>query len=618
MLPRDPYSNRQYIIRLIFIGCTLILAGKAFQLQILDSSWAARAEATAVDKVVLYPARGLILDRHERLLVGNKPVYDLMATYNKLDPQMDTALLCRLLGIDRAEFERRIEKDWSDHRYSKRTPFVFYDKLEPEQWARLQEVLHEFPGFFVQSRNVRVYPYPYGAHVLGYLQEVTAEQLKELSGYALGDYLGANGLEWVYEQALRGKKGVRYVLRDNLGQEIGSYRNHALDTLPQTGQNLITTLDIELQGYAEELLKNKKGAVVAIEPRTGEILALVSAPSYDPNLMTISRHRGKAYRRLLADTLDPLFNRAIMAQYPPGSIFKTVVGLSAMHNEVLQPNTFISCPGYYTYGSDTRRCRQHPQPYNVGIALQWSCNTYFFTAFRRIVDKFGFYNPKPGYEAFLRDVQAFGLGKPLGIDFPGEKGGNVPTIAYYDKLYPPHLGGWKSPTIMSLGIGQGELELTTLQMANLAATIANKGWYITPHLGRALQAPDGKITAIGPFPRHETGIDTTLFDIIHEGMRKVVEGGTARSAWVPGIAIAGKTGTVQNPHGENHSTFIAFAPADNPQIAIAVYVENAGGGSAFAAPLAGLLIERYLHGGIHPSRKWWEDRILHTNLVAAP
>lgn len=618
MFSKDPYSNRQYVIRIIFIAGTLLLAGKAFQLQILDATWAARAEATAVNKIVLYPARGLILDRHGRMLVGNKPVYDLMVTYNKLDPSMDTALLCQLLGIDKAEFVRRIEKDWSDRRYSKRTPFLFFDKMEPEQWARLQEVWHEFPGFFVQSRNVRFYPYPYGAHVYGYLQEVTQQQLERLSGYARGDYIGANGLEWVYEYALRGQKGVRYVLRDNLGREIGSFRDGALDTMPRAGHNLITTIDIDLQAYAEELLRNKKGSVVAIEPRTGEILAFVSAPSYDPNLMTISRQRGKAYRKLLRDTLNPLFNRAIMAQYPPGSIFKTVVGLSAMHNGVLEHNTFISCPGYYSYGPDIRRCRPHPTPYNVATALQWSCNTYFFVAFRRIVDKFGFYNPKPGYEAFLHDVQGFGLGKPLGIDFPGEKNGNMPSVEYYDQMYPPHLGGWKSPTIMSLGIGQGEVELTTLQMANLAATIANKGWYITPHLGRALQSPEGKTTALGPFPRHETGMDTTLFHIIREGMRKVVESGTARSAYVPDLVIAGKTGTVQNPHGKNHSTFIAFAPAEDPQIAIAVYVENAGGGSAFAAPTASLLIEYYLHRAIHPSRKWWEDRILQANLVAAP
>ncbi len=597
---------------------TLLLVAKAFQLQILDQTYTVRAEATAIDKVVLYPARGLILDRNHKLLVGNQPVYDLMVTYNKIDPKMDTTLFCQLLGIEKSEFERRLDKDWSNPIYSKRKPFVFYDKLDPQTWARFQEVLHEFPGFFIQKRNVRVYPYPHGAHVFGYLREVTYEELHKNKGYVMGDYIGANGLEWVYEKSLRGKKGARYVLRDNLGREIGSYRNHELDTMPQAGQNLLTTIDIDLQAYAEKLLQNKKGAVVAIEPTSGEILAFVSAPSYDPNLMTISRQRGKAYRQLLTDSLKPLFNRAIMAQYPPGSIFKTVVALSALHNQVIEPHTYIPCPGYYSYGKDTRKCRQHPAPFGIHIALQWSCNTYFFTAFRRIVDKFGFYNPKPGYQAFLKDVYAFGLGQPLGIDFPSEKEGNVPDISYYDKLYPAQLGGWKSPTIMSIGIGQGEIELTTLQMANLAAIIANKGWYITPHLGKALIAPDSTQTLLGPFAYHHTGIDSTLFQIIHQGMQRVVEAGTARSAWVPDLPIAGKTGTVQNPHGKNHSTFIAFAPIDKPQIAIAVYVENAGGGSAFAAPMAGLLIEYYLKGSIHPSRKFWENHILQTNLVMAP
>ncbi len=616
----EQFKDRQYTILFVFVVAALALAGRAFQLQILDSDFKIKADAVAMSKVTVYPARGLIFDRNGTLLINNAPVYDLWVTYNQVRPGMDTARFCELLDIDKASFIERLNKDFkNDIRFAKHKPFVFLNKISPEVYARLQENLYQFPGFFVLVRNVRSYPVKHAAHLLGYITEVSESDIKRSEGaYVMGDYIGASGLELSYEKELKGIKGYRYVLKDNLGRDVGSFQNGRRDTVPQSGMDLISTIDIHLQAYAEELMQNKIGAVVAIEPKTGEILAFVSSPTYDPNLMVIDQHRGKAFTQLLTDTLKPLFNRAIMAEYPPGSTFKSLVALIGMQEKVITPETGFSCPGYYVVGgSDVRKCRGHAHPANVSIALQWSCNSYFFKTFREIVDKNGFYKPAEGLDAFVKHLHSFGVGVKMGVDFPGEKSGNVPTTAYYNRMYPKERGGWRSPTIISLGIGQGEMLLTTLQMANSAAIIANEGHYYIPHFAKSfihnrdtLPAPDKYLKRIN------TGVAPYYFLSVKDGLRRVVAAGTASSANVYDIPMAGKTGTVQNPHGEDHSTFIGFAPVDNPKIAIAVYVENSGGGSKFAAPIASLVMEKYIRGEIAEARLWKEQQMKEANLLA--
>jgi penicillin-binding protein 2 len=608
-------QNRPIYIRVFFILLTGMLVFKALQLQLLDDTYARRAEATAIDKFTLYPSRGLIYDRNGKLLINNNPVFDLLATYNQVSPEMDTTKFCDLLGITPTDYKDWLNKDWNSPRYSKRQPFVFMSTIPSATFTRFYESLYQFPGFYMQSRSVRGYPQPHAAHVLGFIREVDQYEIEQSGGkYRLGDYIGGSGLEKTYEKELRGQKGARYVLKDNLGREVGSYKDGDLDTTAISGKNLITSLDIDLQAYAEELMNNKIGGIVAIEPKTGEVLVFASSPSYDPNLLTINRTRGAAVAQLSRDTLKPFFNRAVMAKYPPGSIFKPLMALIALQEGVIEPQTYIPCPGYYAYNNYTWGCRAHPAPTDVGKAIQHSCNTYFFNSFRRVVDIEGFYEPEKGLDRLVNHLYDFGLGSPMGIDFPGETGGNIPTVAYYDKKYPKEKGSWKSPTIISLGIGQGELQLTTLQMANMTAAIANRGYYITPHLGKFFLENDTART-FREWDRNEVGVNEEYFEPVIQGMLSVVNAGTGRGAFVPDVSVAGKTGTVQNPHGEDHSTFIAFAPAEDPQIAIAVYVENAGGGGRFAAPIAGLLIEKYLKGEIHPSKKWTEDRILQADLI---
>ena len=385
------FKNRQYNILVVFGIAMMILTFRAFQLQVLDNRFKIQADAVAMSKQTIYPARGLIFDRNRKLLVNNTPVYDLKVVYNQLNPEMDTMKLCGILSITKASFKERLKKDFRSIRYRKHLPFDFMKKISPEVYARLQESLYQFPGFFVQARNIRSYPVHHAAHALGYIRETREEEIGK-NGYALGDYIGAAGLERAYESELRGKKGCEYVLKDNLGRDVGKFNNGTRDTLPEPGLDLISSLDIDLQTYAEELMQNKIGGIVAIEPKTGEILTFVSAPTYDPGIMVIGQNRGEAYEKLKNNPNDPEFNRAIMASYPPGSIFKTLVGLIGMETGVITPQTGISCPGFYVNASnDIRKCRGHAYPANVRIALQWSCNSYFFKTFRDIVDQYGYY-----------------------------------------------------------------------------------------------------------------------------------------------------------------------------------------------------------------------------------
>ena len=614
---KDNYRDRQRVIQFVFILSALVLIFKALHLQLIDTTFQNKANTTAIGKIIKYPSRGLIYDRNGKLLINNNAMYDIMVTYNQVDPQMDTAKFCELLHIDKATFVKNLDRDFRrDVRYSKSKPFVFLSKVPLETFARFQESMYEFKGFYPQLRIVRGYPYQYGAHVLGYMNEVNKMQVDTNRGiYAPGDYIGATGLEAAYEKELRGRKGVQFVLKDNLGRQVGPYRNGALDTTALSGKDLITSLDIDLQAYGEQLMVNKTGSIVAIEPSTGEILAMISTPTYDPNLMTINRNRGETLQQLLTDSLQPFFDRTVMAQYPPGSIFKTVVALSAMQEGVMHPNTSIKCNSGYYYGGRRYGCHAHPHPYNATIAIQHSCNAYFFTVIRRIIDKGGFYNPEIGLNIFDKYMEGFGLGQPLGIDYPNEEEGNVPTPTFYDKLYDNK--PWYSTAIMSIGIGQGEIQMTTLQMANLAAIMANRGYYYPPHLIKGFKN-DSEPIATEYRMKKSTGINSEYFAPVIDGMEKAVLGGTATSAKVKDITVCGKTGTSQNPHGDDHSVFFAFAPKDNPKIAIAVYVEHGVWGARYAAPISGLMIEKYLKGQIDPSKKYLEKRMLDANLISQP
>lgn len=613
----DIHQGRQYIIMGLFGIVTLVLILKLFQIQVLDSTYRAKADATAIDKLTLYPSRGLIYDRNGKLMVNNNPVYDLKVTYNQIDEQMDTTKFCNILGITKESFKKRLTKNWRSGRFSRSIPFVFLKSISTETYARFQESIYEFPGFFVEVRNVRGYPYRNAAHVLGYIKEVNQKEINRSEGkYSLGDYIGASGLELAYEEQLRGKKGAAYILKDNLGRDVGDYKGGDLDSAAVSGKNLIASLDIDLQTYGEQLLKNKIGSIVAIEPATGEILTMISSPGYDPNLLTINRNRGNAYSELANNQLKPLFDRSTMAEYPPGSLFKTVVALVGMEEGVLAPNKTVRCNGGYTLnGQMLTGCHGHPTCTSVQQAIQHSCNAYFVTVFRDIVDKNGSFNPDQGLDMFNDYLYKFGIGRQLNIDFPREKEGNYPTSEYYTKRFQPDR--WKSVWIRSLGIGQGEMLMTNLQMANLAATIANRGFYYTPHFARGFANDNTRIPEEYLTPNY-VGIDAAHFQPVIDGMAAVVKNGTARRADITEIPICGKTGTAENPHGEDHSIFFAFAPKYDPQIAIAVYIENGGFGGTYAAPLASLMIEKYLNKEISPNRFYREKRLLETDLITLP
>jgi penicillin-binding protein 2 len=601
-------------IQLMILICVGVLIVRAAQLQIFDSKYREDADATTIHRMTAYPSRGLVFDRNGKLIVNNNAMYDLMVTYNQISPKMDTTKFCALLGISRQEFKENLRKNWSSGKFSKNVPFVFLKKIPVETYARLQESMYEFPGFFVQIRNIRSYPYAVGAHLLGYINEVDNRDITRDMTYASGDYIGATGIESEYETYLRGKKGANFQLKDNLGRIVGPFNNTESDTAATSGHDMISSIDIELQKYAEDLMQNKTGSVVAIEPSTGEILTMVSAPTYDPNLLMMTQTRGEIFSYLHGHPLKPFFDRTVMAKYPPGSIFKTVTTLVGLQSGTLNPNSGYVCRGGYFYGGRLYKCSHaHPPLGDVTDAIAISCNSYYFNEFRNAVDQFGYDNPQQGLDHFDKYARQLGLGVKLGIDYPNESPGNLPSAAYYDKLYPKDKGSWHSPTIMSMGIGQGELQLTTLQMANLAACIANRGYWIAPHLCKAFKDNT-------PIPeiyhkKNVTEIDRHNFELVVEGMAQCVIRGTARSCAIPDIQVCGKTGTSQNPHGEDHSVFFAFAPKDNPKIAIAVYVENAGWGSSYAAPIASLMIEKYMNGYIKPDRIPMQERMFKANLI---
>ena len=603
----DLYKNRRLVIQIIMAVVLVLFLTRLFYLQIIDDTYSELASKNAIRRVPNYPNRGLILDRNNELVVFNDAVYDLYVVPSQVK-EMDTLKFCELLKIDISFFREQLLKARQHSRYR---PSAFVKQISAKDFALFQEYLFQFPGFYEELRTIRRYPFKSAAHTLGYIGEVNQTEIEKNPYYQSGDYIGISGIEYTYEKFLRGRRGVRYMMVDNLNREKGRFRNGELDTAAIAGKNLQLKLDIILQNYGELLMQNKKGSIVAIEPETGEILAMISSPVYDPNLLT-GRERGKNYIALKNDTLEPLYNRPIMGLYPPGSTFKTFIGLIGLQEKVISENTGYNCRLGYSIGSIFVKCRPHPPASNISIALQYSCNAYFCNAFKETIDNNKYKDEDASLAKWNDYLYSFGFGKQVGIDVPNEKKGFIPTPEYFKKVYKGWR--WRSSTIISLGIGQGEVTVSPLQLTNATVCIANRGWYYIPHLARKIDDPDfynnNKYLV-----KQQTMVDSSYFSSVVEAMYLTVEQGTARASKIPGVAMCGKTGTVQNPHGEDHSMFIAFAPKDNPKIVVGVVVENSGGGSKYAAPIASLMIEKYLNDTIATTRQALKQRILEADFI---
>ncbi len=600
---KKEYTNRKYTVIGIIIFVALVFLIRLFFLQVVNNNIKTSAENIALRTEIIYPARGRIYDRNHDLLVFNEAVYDLMVIPRQVKT-IDTTTFCSLLNINKNYFIKIMKR--AKH-YSQYKPSVFLKQLSKKEFGPIQEKLFEFPGFYSQTRTLRHYPQPIAAHLLGSIGEVSTNDLKKDNYYRQGDYIGKSGIEKYYEKILRGKKGSRLVEVDVHNRVTGSFKNGKYDTLAVSGDNLILSIDCKLQAYGERLMKNKVGSIVAIEPSTGEILSMVSSPNFDPNLL-VGRQRSKNYSLLLHDTLKPLMNRAVTGQYPPGSTFKLVNALIGLQEGVVTEYTKFSCQG--TASKPIACSHNHRSPLALEDAIALSCNPYFWNTFNAILHCPHYANQHEAFRAWHNYVLKFGFGKRFHTDIPYERAGNIPDNAYFDKLY--H-GSWNALTVRSLSIGQGEILVTPFQLANLAVIIGNKGFYYPPHF---LKQVEGNDTILRKYfhPKY-TGIDTSYFNIVINAMQEVFNGeeGTARFYKTKLFSQGGKTGTVQNPHGKDHSIFLAFAPINNPKIAVAVIVENAGFGSTWAAPIASLLMEKYITGKI--SRKHLEQRILNADLI---
>lgn len=602
-------TDRRYIISIIILFVFIVILIKLFMIQIVEQSYKLSASNNVLRYIPQYPARGLVYDRNGELIVCNQASYDLMVIKSEVKA-FDTLEFASILGVTKEQIKSSFAQIRRVKGYSPYKPSVFLKQISAKTYAVLQEKMYKFPGFDVQPRSLRTYPFKMAGHLFGYVGEVDSSIISKDPYYQLGDYIGVNGIEKSYEKELRGKKGINIYLVDNKNRIKGSYEEGRYDTSAVVGQDLVCTIDAKLQMYGELLMKNKIGSVVAIEPKTGEVLAMISSPVYDPELL-VGRERRTNYRILQSDTLKPIFNRSLMAPYPPGSTFKIVNGLIGLQEGTVYPTTRYGCAGGYPIGRGVG-CHIHPSPLSFAQAIQMSCNTYFCYVFRSIIDKPVFGSVENGFSVWKKHVESFGFGGKLGIDLPNELRGTVPSVSFYDRYF--RKGGWNSLTIISLSIGQGELGTTPLQMANLSATIANRGYFYSPHVIKEIKGghdidPKYKI-------KHSTTIDSTWFTNVVEGMDMAVNGGaggTALNAALPKIRVCGKTGTAQNPHGADHSVFIAFAPKDDPKIAIAVYIENAGFGGTWASPLASLMIEKYLTDSI--SRPDLEKYILDAVLL---
>ncbi len=604
--------NRENKLLIGLCTAAAILIAKLFSIQILDDKYKLSAENNTMVYTTIYPTRGIIHDRNGNILVGNKVAYDLMVTPKEVE-EFDTLALCNVLDITPEFVKEKMDEFHKNRRRIGWQSVVMMKQIPPETYMKFAEVAYKFPGFRGQARSIREYPFNAGGNLLGYVSEVNASYIeRHPDEYKAGDYAGMTGIEAAREEELRGKKGYNIWLRNSRNKIESRYRDGELDVEAVPGDDIMTTIDAELQHYGQMLMNRKVGSLVAIEPSTGEILTLVSSPGIDVDqLANIGQH----YKSISTDPYKPMFNRAVQASYPPGSVFKLVNGLIGLEEGVFTPNTQYPCSMGYHFGRNKLGCHAHKSPLNFEESIMMSCNAYYCYVLRALLENPKYDSIDEAMDKWNEYVKSFGFGQKLGSDFPSELGGNIPNSKYYNRVY--NKGGWKATTVISLSIGQGEIGCTPLHLANLCATIANRGFYYTPHIIK-----DSENVTIDPKYKEKnyTMVDTTHFHKVIGGMYRAVNsgygsGGTASVAAVEGLDICGKTGTAQNPHGNDHSVFICFAPKDNPKIAVAAYVENGGFGATWAAPIASLLAEKYLNGEISQSRKPLEERMLNGDLL---
>ncbi|MCR4852021.1 MAG: penicillin-binding protein 2 [Prevotella sp.] len=583
-------ENRKFVIGGVAIVVVIVYLIRLFTLQILSDDYKKNADSNAFLKKIEFPARGIITDRNGELLVFNQHSYDLMVVMNEESGRLDTLEFCHALGITKEYFIKRMKEIKNLPGYSRYTQQLFMSQLSEKDFSIFQEKMYRFPGFYIQHRTLRQYVYPYAAHVLGDVAEASPSDIEEDEYYQMGDYIGKQGIERSYEKELRGEKGIQILLRDAHGRIQGNYMDGALDSKPVPGKDLKLSIDIKLQALGERLMEGKIGSIVAIEPATGEVLCMVSSPTYDPRLM-IGRQRGKRHRELQLDPQKPLLNRSIMGQYPPGSTFKTSQGLTFMTEGIIDPeNTAYPCHRGFVFKGLRVGCHGHGSPLSLVPALSTSCNGYFcWGLYYMLGNKTKYGSVQKAMNTWRDYMVSMGFGYKLGIDLPGEKRGLIPNADFYDNAYKKD---WSGLTVISISIGQGEVNLTPLQIANLGATIANRGYFYTPHVVKSVK---GEPLRKEFTERHYTKASRESYDYVVKGMRSSVMGGTCKALNRSDIIMCGKTGTAQN-RGHDHSVFMGFAPMDNPKIAIAVYVENGGFGAQFGVPIGGLMIEQYLHG----------------------
>ena len=594
MTTKYELEKRKYVLGGAAILIVVVYLVRLFSLQMLSDDFKRNADSNAFLKRIQFPARGSITDRNGKLLVYNQPSYDIMVVMTE-QTGVDTLDLCQSLGITRDWYDRRMAeiKDRSRNPgYSRYTQQLFMSQLSSEEFSRFQEKLFRFPGFYVQKRSTRQYQYSHAAHILGDVGEVNPADIKSDDYYQPGDYIGKLGVERSYERQLRGVKGTEILLRDARGRIKGRYQEGRFDQPPVPGKNLTLSIDLELQALGERLMQGKLGSIVAIEPKTGEVLCMVSSPTYDPRMM-VGRQRGTSNIILGQDPHKPLLNRAIRGQYPPGSTFKTGQALTLLQEGIITPATPYPCSRGFHYKGLTVGCHGHGSPLPLVPAIATSCNGYFCWGLYHMFNNRRKYPRVQDAMTTWKDYMvSMGFGYPLGIDLPGEKRGMIPNATYYDKAY---RGSWNALTVISIAIGQGEVNLTPLQIANLGATIANRGYFYTPHVVKEIQ--DEALDTLYTRPRY-TMVDREYYDVVVQGMRAAVTGGTCRGANNTWYEVCGKTGTAQNPHGQDHSVFMGFAPKDDPQIAICVYVENGHYGATFGVPIGALMMEQYLRGSL--------------------
>ena len=590
-----------------------ILLGKLFYIQIIDNKYKINASNNSMVYDIIYPTRGVIYDRNGKIIVGNKVAYDIMVTPREVKP-FDTLMLADALGIRPDLIREKMAEYARNRRKIGYQSVVFLKQVPPETYMRFGELQYNFPGFRGQVRSIRDYPVDAGGNLLGYVSEVDQSFIEAHEGeYRPGDYAGKTGIEAAREKDLKGEKGYHIYLRNSKNQIEQRYKDGLMDKEAVPGRDIVTTIDADLQQYGQSLMQNKVGSLVAIEPKTGEILSLVSSPGIHVDMLA---NIGQHYDEISRDPYKPMFNRAVQAPYPPGSVFKLVNGLIGLQEGTLRPEMAYPCSNGYHFGSHTLGCHTHRSPLVLEEAVMMSCNSYFCYVLRNVLENKKYKDIAESLDRWNDYVQSFGFGHKLGSDFPAELGGTLPTSKYYNKIYGK--GGWKFTTIISISIGQGEVGVTPLQIANFCATVANRGWYRIPHI---IKASEGVKIDPKYYEKQYTMVDTLQFKKVIKGMWRAVNSGygvgaTASIAAVPGLDICGKTGTAQNPRGADNSVFICFAPENDPKIAVAAYIENAGFGATWAAPIASLLVEKYLPGEISEERKYLENRILQANLMS--